>query len=143
MAIKGYNPLGSTISFMGLSFIPNGEDVFIRITRESDEFSDVVGTRGQTVRVKSNDNRATVELTLLHTDEQNLLLSTIGNADRLSDLGAGVGPFYFTEGNNTYLSAQSWIQRSPDVERGLVPGAQVWTIRLASFIRVDGGSSDI
>ena len=108
---------------------------FIRIERETEAFTDVVGTDGKVTRSKSNDERATVTFFVMQTAEVNVLLSALHNADKLAPGGTGVGALLIQDLNGTTLhkSAQSWIQTDPVVSYDREATAREWQIRCAKL----------
>lgn len=115
---------------------------FVRIERETEAFTDVVGTDGEVTRSKTNDNRATVTIVLMQTAAANALLSALHNVDKAVPGGAGVGPLLIEDGNGLTLheAAECWIQSSADVSYDREATAREWPIRVANLIDFQGGT---
>lgn len=114
---------------------------FLRIERESEAFTDVVGTDGEVTRNKTNDNRATATVILMQSAEANKLLSDLHNNDKNSEGGAGVGRFLVEDlnGETLHEAAQCWISNEPDVSYDREATAREWPIRIANLINQFGG----
>lgn len=115
---------------------------FITITMDSDQFNTVVGVRGDVVRSKTSNLSATITIRLLASSASNDLLSTIYNLDQNAPNGAGVFPLAIRDsatGRATYLAANAWINKAPDVNFDAQDATMEWQIKAARLIRFDGG----
>jgi hypothetical protein len=114
---------------------------FLRIERETEAFSDVVGTDGEVTRNATKDDRATVTLILLQSAEANAVLSAFHNADKNAEGGAGVGRFLVEDLNGATLheGAQCWIQAEPDASYDREVTPREWVVRVAKLINSFGG----
>ncbi len=143
MGFKVYDADQVRISIAGIPIAGGYADgEFCRIERETEAFTDVVGTDGEVTRSKTKDNRATVTVLLMQTSDSNLLLSALHNTDKLTSGGAGVGPLLIEDGNGITLheAAQCWIQNSPDVSYDREPTAREWIIRCANLFDITAGT---
>jgi len=115
---------------------------FVALEYLTDAFVDVVSLDGEATRSKTNDNRATVTVTLMSTSSSNALLSALHNADKLANNGAGVGPLLIQDrqGNTVYAAAESWVVKSPKQEFGQKAVPLEWQIRCANLISFVGGN---
>ena len=116
---------------------------FLRIERETEAFSDVVGTDGEVTRNATKDDRATVTLILMQSAEANAVLSAFHNADKNAEGGAGGGRFLVEDLNGTTLheGAQCWIQAEPDASYDREVTPREWVVRVAKLINSFGGYS--
>lgn len=138
-----YDPNEVSILVCGLPIDGGfGEDTFIEIDQDSNDFDDVVGTDGDVTRSKTNDRRATITLTLMQSSVSNALLSALNNIDRRKSNGAGVGPLLIKDNQGTTLFAaeKSWIAKPPTAGFGKKANERAWMIRCASLERFDGGN---
>ncbi|MBW2672068.1 MAG: DUF3277 family protein [Deltaproteobacteria bacterium] len=140
--LKHYDPDMVSINFAGISFQGFAEDTMVSIERETDDFTDVAGVRGEVTRSKSLDNRATITVSLMQSSRTNDRLATIRALDKASPNGAGVYPIMVRDrqGNAIHTGEQAWIARNPDTEYGPTPTAREWKFRVANLIDFDGGS---
>ncbi len=137
-----YSSSQVTISIAGISITGGFADGdFVSIERETEAFSDVVGTDGEVTRNATKDNRATSNITLMQSASANQLLSELHNSDKNAEGGAGVGRFLIEDLNGTTLheGAQCWIMSDPDVVYGREAGAREWPVRIANLINSFGG----
>lgn len=143
MGFKVYDSNQVKISIAGVPITGGFADgEFVRIERENDAFSDVVGTDGEVTRSKTNDNRATITISLMQTADANLSLSVLHNVDKLTTGGSGVGPVLIEDLNGIAIheSAQSWIMNEPDVTYDREAGSREWAIRCSNLIQLIAGT---
>jgi hypothetical protein len=114
---------------------------FVRIEREGEAFTDVVGTDGEVTRNATKDNRATVTIILMQSGEGNAALSALHNSDKNTEGGAGIGRLLIEDLNGTSLheSAFSWISNEPDASYDREATSREWPVRCANLIQTLGG----
>lgn len=115
---------------------------FLRISMETDAFTDVVGTDGEVTRSKSNDRRATVEVILMQTSDTNDLLSALHVADLNAPGGVGIGSFLVRDrqGRAVFQADKAWISKEPDVVYDRGATARSWMLRVAHLRSFHGGN---
>lgn len=115
------------------------DGTFIKIERNADTFTKVVGADGRVARARMRDNSARVTITLLHTSPSNDVLSAAAAADRLT--GSGVGAFLITDLNGTTEASapNAWIAKPAAIERGKEIGNAEWVIDVDDLDEVIGG----
>lgn len=115
---------------------------FVRIERETDAFSDVVGTLGEVTRSKTNDSRATITILLMQTSSGNQALSAQHNLDKLASNGAGIVPVMIRDRNGAAIheGQNAWIAKAPDVSYDRAAGPREWRIRVANLESNDAGT---
>jgi hypothetical protein len=130
------------VSFAGVPIEGWADGDVLTVTREADVFGDVVGVAGSVARYKTNDNRATVTISLLSVSPVNAALSAIFTADLFAPGGAGVGAFMIADLNGTslYTAGNAWISKPPDPTWSNEPRERVWTIRVATIRDFTGGN---
>jgi hypothetical protein len=114
----------------------------LTLTREADVFGDQAGVGGSVARYKTNDNRATITVSLMATSPVNAALSAIFTADLYAPGGAGIGAFTIVDLNGTslYTAGSCWISRPPDPTWSNEPRERVWTFRCATIRDYSGGN---
>lgn len=143
MGFKVYNADEVAISVAGIPITGGFADgEFVRIERETEAFSDVVGTDGEVTRSKTNDKRATVTIILMQTADANDLLAALHRTDKKTPGGSGVGRTLIEDlnGRALYEAAKSWIMTSPDVSFDREATSREWPIRLAELEDFTGGT---
>ena len=143
MGFKVYDADQVAISIAGIPITGGFADgEFLRIERETEAFSDVVGTDGEVTRSKSNDNRATATIILMQTADANDLLTALHSNDKRTPGGAGVGRFLVEDlnGRSLYDAAKSWILTSPDASFDREATSREWQVRLAKLEDFTGGT---
>lgn len=145
MSTGHYDAALSSISFGGIPITGFTDGEFMSIAPEADLFTDRMGADGEGARARSNDTRATLTLTLLASSATNDLLSARFREGVRGENGADVGAFSYRDNSGrTVCSATSaWINRIPDVTRGVEVGEVVWTIRLHGYSADIGGNIDV
>lgn len=142
-ATTTYNANEVTISFAGAVIDGGfGDGEFLRIEKEADDTVDVAGTGGDVAVSPTNDNRATVTITLLQTSEQNDVLSAIRTAGRATPVGIAIGPLFVQDrlGRSIWEGAAAWIQKPPVAAFDRAATPREWTLRVAQMDRTDGGN---
>lgn len=142
MSTDLYDPALYTLVIAGIPIPAKGyaDGEFIRIDRDSDAFTDTVGTDGSVTRNRSHDQRATCTFTTRAKAEINAVLSVLHNADLNSDNGAGIGPFLLKDRNGLTVHAaeECWIAKMPDVGLDKTVGPRAWKIRIAALESFEG-----
>lgn len=140
--VKVYDADQCIVSFASIDIQGWAEDDFCTIVNESDGFTDVVGVDGEVTRSKTNDRRATVDVSTMQSSSANAKLSALHNLDLNTPGGAGISDFYFEDmGGETVIKGdRAWIMKSPDATYSRGPNERVWRIRIASVDRNDGGN---
>jgi len=127
---KNYSFSNASVIFgiQELEGFGEGDDVVV-IEPETDQFSDIAGAKGDTVRTQTNDNRCTITVKLLQTSDSNKILMNIHNADK--ELGTGILPMIIQdkELGETYVVNNAWITRIPTITRGQQPNTMDWIFR--------------
>lgn len=143
MSAKNYDPTQYTIVVAGIPINKGYADgEVIKVERESDAFTDVVGTDGSVTRVAVKDDRATATLSLMQTADANALLSALFLLDRNAPNGAGIGPFLLKDRSGTTILAgdASWIAKPPDASVDKTATPRQWKIRIANLKEFHGGN---
>ena len=143
MGFKVYDADQVSITVAGIPITGGYADgEFCRIERETDIFTDVVGTDGETTRSKTNDNRATCTISLMQTADVNALLGALAALDRNTPNGAGVGSFLVRDrqGTSIYTAEACWIAKPPDVGFDREATSRDWKIRIAELNDFTGGT---
>jgi hypothetical protein len=130
------------VSFAGVPIDGWSDGDVLTLTREADVFGSVVGVGGSVARYKTNDNRATITISLLSTSPVNAALSAIFTADLYAPGGAGIGAFTIIDLNGTslYTAGNCWISRPPDPSWSNEPRERVWTFQCATIRDFSGGN---
>ncbi len=141
----GFRVYSSSQVTLSIAGIPNtggyADGEFLRIERETEAFSDVVGTDGEVTRNATKDNRATATIILMQSAEANQQLSELHNNDKNVEGGAGVGRFLVEDlnGITRHEGAQCWIMAEPDPSYDREAGSREWQVRIANLINTFGG----
>jgi Protein of unknown function (DUF3277) len=127
MALWTFDPKQLSV-IVGPYIIKGFSETMISIARATDAFSMIVGADGEATRVKSNDNSATITITLQQGSPSNDDLSKIATADRLSSLG--VFPLLIKDnfGNTIMTAPTAFISKVPDITFAKTHQDRAWVI---------------
>ena len=114
-AVKQFDP--AKVQFwVGENLISGTADgTFISATRLTDTWADAAGADGEVVRIKSNDRRGTITLTLIQSSSSNDIMSALAVSDEEANIGAR--PIFVKDGTGStiLMSAYGWIVKPADV----------------------------
>ena len=139
MRTATYDPLKNLLSFAGNLATGFGPDTFIKVERNEDSFSLIVGASGEGVRTQNRNRSGKVTVTLLAKSQTNDLWSAISAADELS--GSGISSLFITEANGTtVVSAENaWLTRPAAIERAKEAGTVEWVFECENLEILAGG----
>lgn len=142
MTAKQYDPKAVTIVVGTLPVSGFADGTFLRIEQNADAFSLQVGSDGEACRTRSNDNSATITLTLMQSSLANDLLSDLHALDKSLPAGAGCVPLQVKDlsGRSMFIAQQCWIKKAPAAEFGREAGPREWTLETDSLIAYHGGN---
>lgn len=140
--IKTYDPSNVQVIMGGVPVTGFADGTFINISFDEDQYTKTVGADGEVSRSKSNNNTATVALTLKQTSSSNDALSALYQADRLNNGGAV--PFMVKEigtGRTLCFTQACWVQKLPDVGYSKDVEDRAWTLATGQMEIFVGGNS--
>lgn len=105
-----------------------GDDVVV-IENDTDQFTKMVGAKGDVTRVQTSDNSCTITIKLLQTSKSNKELQLLYNADRESGLGTLPMIVNDKEYNETHVINNAWIMKDPTVTRGQGVNVMEWVFQ--------------
>jgi hypothetical protein len=105
-----------------------GEDEFIQIAKQGENFMYKEGIDGEGTRSASKSNYFTVKVTLMQSSTANAILSAILLGDIALPGGAGVAPIMIRDkqGLSIFASTSAWIMKWPDLKYGKEVGQVEW-----------------
>ena len=111
---KNVNVIFGVLELQGFG---EGDDVIV-IETDADQFTKIVGAKGDVTRVQSSDESVTVTIKLLQTSNSNAALNTLYLADK--ETGAGALPMIITdlESGEVYSIPNAWVMKQPTITRG-------------------------
>lgn len=115
------------------------EGEFLTIEENEDKFTLKVGTDGEGVRNRQNNNSALITIKVMQTSAANGLLSALHALDKAS--GAGIVPFYCYDPSGTALhtAAKAWIKKGPPRSYSNEAQVREWVIETHDLKSLDGG----
>lgn len=129
-------------TFLGIPLSGFADGAFIKIERNADAFSLVVGSDGESARARSRNRSGRITLTLLQTSASNDFLSAAHRADEIGVPG-GKGPFLVKDlAGTTLVSAPSaWIVKFPSTEFSRDVGSREWVFESGDIDMFVGGNA--
>ena len=126
--VMSYDPKKVILTLGGVPIGGYADGTFVQIDPNGDTWTKKVGADGEVNRAKSNDNTATVQITLMQTSLSNAYLRQVEKADRLT--GLGMLPLSFTDLNTmeTKFWPQAWVSVTPSIGRAKETTDTQWTL---------------
>lgn len=142
MALTNYDPAQVSVIFAGIPISGFADGTFVSIDQNEDSFALTIGSDGEGVRARSNNDSGRVTITLLQSSESNDLLSAAHNADK--GTGNGVAPLLIKDNTGrTIIEANTaWIVRSPAQEFAREASSREWIIETNKLNQFVGGNLD-
>ena len=122
---KNVNVIFGVLELQGFG---EGDDVIV-IETDADQFTKIVGAKGDVTRVQSSDESVTVTIKLLQTSNSNAALNTLYLADK--ETGAGALPMIITdlESGEVYSIPNAWVMKQPTITRGQGVNTTDWVFQ--------------
>ena len=140
--VKTYDPNNVQVIMGGVPIGGFADGTFVSIAFDEDQFAKTVGADGEVSRSKSNNNSATITMTLKQTSASNDALSGFAQADNLD--GSGAVPLMIKEigsGRTLCFTQAAWVQKLPDVGYSKEVEDRAWTIATAQMNVFIGGNA--
>lgn len=137
--LGSFDPANVVLTVAGETVVGAAKGTFYKVARDSDSYTDDVGGAGDVVRVKSNDNRGTVEITLMQSSPSNDALNDLAQRDEA--LGTGLTPFEIVDLNGRTMASgiNCWIRKKADTEFSTEATNRVWILRVPNLAYTVGG----
>lgn len=142
MAVKVYSQDEVSVNIAGNPIDGGrGDDEFISITQNEDDFTAKSGVDGEVTRSRNKNRITRIVLTLQATSASNDILSAIHNLDLKTDGGSGIFPIQVRDraGTQVFIAPEAWIVKAPDLKFAKESGQTPWLIDCAEPERFDGG----
>ena len=138
-----YDPSQVALNVGGVDISGFAEGTFIKVARNVEAFTTVVGSDGEGTRVKSVNLSGLFTCTLQQASPSNDYLSSLATADEISSTGAV--PIYMKDVNGTTLAKckVGWIKKKPDSEFANTNENREWVMETANLQYDVGGETQI
>lgn len=133
--LNSYSPKDVNVSFNGIAITGFAPDSFIRVKRNTDVLSEVVGAAGELSLTKIADKTGEIEIELMQTSPSNLALSALLFGTEWDDAPIPVGEIIIVDpsGSNFTLAHNAYIKMAPDIDLGAEQTSRVWTFGCESL----------
>lgn len=140
MSLRTFDPKEVSV-ILGEYIIRGFSDDMISVVRDNPAWEMVIGSDGESTRVKSNDRSGTITITLQQSSPSNDDLSTLALADELSN--TGLRPFYMKDslGTSIYTATTCFVEQIPEAAYGKTASDRVWILKTDNLIAFLGGNS--
>lgn len=140
MSLALYDPSQVIGHINGNPIVDVAPGTFIKVERNSDAITLVVGADGSCARVRSADNSGKVTFTVKASSPTNDVLDAMANNDRAT--GGGVGTFDVIDllGRTKANAPICWVMKKPAIEFGAELGTREWVLETNELLDTVGGS---
>jgi hypothetical protein len=141
MSTRSYDPAQVILNVNGVDASGFADGTFIKVERNVDAFSLVVGADGEATRVKSHNRSGRFTFTLQQSSPFNDYLSSLASADETSS--TGVAPILVKENGGKTLAqaSKAWVVKKSAVEFGKESGTREWIMETGDMALDVGGSA--
>lgn len=125
-----YSPKDVVCSWNGIAITGFATDSFLRLQRNSDLVTPVVGAGGDVALTRNADKTGTIEIELMQTAESNQYLNALYAKQENMELELDIASnfiIYDPSGSVMATGVNAWLQALPDVELGADQNSKVWT----------------
>lgn len=140
MSVKTYDPkqISTIIGALPVTGFSDGD--MVRIERNEDLWTLMVGADGESTRSKSANKSGKITLTLLASSDSNDYLSGLQAADELTGKGTFAVLIKDNFGRSLYSAATAWITKHPNAAFAKESGTREWVIETDELIAFTGGN---
>lgn len=136
-----YDPSQVAFNVGGVDISGFAEGTFIKVSRNVDAWTTVVGSDGEATRVKSVNLSGVFAVTLQQSSPSNDYLSSLATQDEISS-NANV-PIYLKDVNGTTIAKTSvgWVKKKPDSEYANTNTHREWMMECGNLQYDVGGET--
>ncbi len=139
-SLKTYSAKEVAIAFGDISIDSGFNDgEFCRIEFKADMFSLKIGADGQGHRSATNNNSATITLTVMQDANAHLLLSAWANAARQDPHKTSPLTIKLINNGKSYIAEKAWISKQATDSFAAEVSSREWTIETHELIRPEEG----
>jgi len=134
-----YDPKQVAVIVGGVPLQGFADGDMVSIEFSEDSWEHLAGADGEEMRVRKNDSRAEMTVTLLQSSESNTWLASLQLADEASNSAAFPVLFKDNNGKTLLASESAWIKKTPTITRGKGPQSVEWVLALSQARGFVGG----
>lgn len=141
MAVRTYSPKDVSVILGGNILSGFGEDTFIEIEYDAEDFTRTVGVDGFASRALSANTAANVSMTFAQTSPSNDILTNILKNDRSNN--EVVTLLIRDNFGTTFFSASyAWVSTKPDFSMGVDVGEVTWVLHTSELVEYNFGNNN-
>lgn len=141
MAYAMYDPSSVYVNVAGVIQLEDVTDgTFIEVTKDSDNFSNIVSADGKVYRMKIPGDTYTVTISLQSVSTSSEVLEYLMIADQTTGVGKFPLMIKDTSGSSLFFATTCWVQSQPTLSFSDNVEARVWTIKATGVSIVFGNS---
>jgi hypothetical protein len=137
--LGSFDPAGVVVTYNGSTIIGLAKGTFVKVARDSVLYTDDVGSNGDPIRVKNNDQRGAIELTLMQSSPSCDFLANQAAVDELSGTGIGAVEVVDLNGRSVASGQQAWVEKMADAEYGTEASTRMFKLRVGKLRHFVGG----
>ncbi len=141
MSVYTYDPSQVLVTVGGAMISGFTDGSFVKVARDEDAYSKVVGADGQVSRAKNANTSGSVTITLKQTSASNDVLSALAAADEVGN--AGLVPILIKDllGATLASSPDAWIKKLPDMDLAKEVSDREWALDCGELWIIVGGNT--
>jgi hypothetical protein len=143
MSTRSYDPAQVIVNVGGRDVVGFADGTFVKIERNVDAFSLVVGADGESTRVKSQNKSGRFTFTLQQSSPSNDYLSSVATQDELTSQGVVPSLVKEVGGATIAQASKSWIVKKSAVEFGKEAGNREWIVETGDLALEVGGTASL
>ena len=132
--MKTYSPDQVIVTFGAHVVTGFADGSFVKLARNEDAYSLVVGIDGEGTRAKVNNKSGQCELTLLQSSDSNDYLTSVAITDEQNNGGLQPLTVKDLSGRTLAFAEQAYIKKISDVEFAREVGNRVWVLETDSLV---------
>lgn len=139
--MQNFDPKKIAVTVAGQLIHGFAKGTFVKIGRDEDGFSLMVGADGESTRAKNANKAGKFTFTLLATSASNDYLTSLHLADELSGQSTFAVMVKDNRGTSLYAAATAWVVKPADAEWGVEAAQREWVIQTDELLPFAGGST--
>ena len=140
MALFTYDPKQISVVIGGHIVSGYADGTFVKVMRNEDAFTTVIGADGEVTRVKTNNKSGRIEVTIQQSSASNDVFSAYAAADELSNSGIVPALVKDLVGRSLATAARVWVVKQPEAEMAKGMSNRTWVFETDELIQFTGGN---
>ena len=126
--VREYDPMNVNVIADGDIMTGFADGTFVSVEQDEENFSTMVGAKGEVSRAKNANKLGTINLTLKHTSPSNARLNQLARSGRLFP----VSVVDLNDGSSAG-GREAWVEKPANKDWGKEETTREWTIKVAQL----------